>query len=222
VGDVGQVVVYGLIAALSPVALLSTLAVLSTRRARANGLAFGVGFLIGQTLALVVVLVIGTIGVRERREDVVPASFELGVGVLLILLAFRRRSVDEPQRELGGRRMSAVLDRLADLTPRKAFSVAVPLGVGVKRLVVTILAASTIALADVSDGEEIRLGAIYVAVACALVLLPIAIYVIAGARADELVARAKVWLTENQRQVVRIGLAAFGMLFVVDAIVSLA
>jgi MFS family permease len=222
VGDVGQIVVYGLIAALSPVALLSTLAVLSTRRARANGVSFAVGFVIGQTLALAVVLVIGTISVRERRDSVVPASFELAVGLLLILLAFRRRSSDEEQPELGGKRMSAVLDKLADLTPRSAFSVAVPLGIGVKRLLVTILAASTIALANVSDNEEIKLGAIYVAVACALVLLPVAVYVVAGPRADDLVAATKVWLTEHQQEVVRVALLAFGGLLAVDAIVSLA
>ena len=98
----------------------------------------------------------------------------------------------------------------------------VPLGIGVKRLLVTILAASTIALADVSDEDVVKLGAVYVAVACGLVLLPVAVYVVAGPRADDLVATTKSWLTTNQQAVVRVALLAFGGLLAVDAIVSLA
>jgi threonine/homoserine/homoserine lactone efflux protein len=221
VGDVGQIVVYGLIAALSPVALLTTLAVLATRRARANGLAFAVGFVLGQTLALALAVVIGTISVRDRSDDVVSASFELGAGVLLILLGLRHRAASDPRHPVGGSRTAALLDRLADLTPRRAFAVGAVLGAGVKRVIVSLLAASTIALADVSDQEETKLAAIYVGVACALVVLPVAVYVIAGPRADELVRDSKTWLTENQGAAVRIGLLAFGGLFVVDAIVSL-
>jgi hypothetical protein len=221
VGATGQVIVYGLVAALSPVALLTTLAVLGSRRARANGAAYGIGFLIGQTLALVVVLVVGSITIRDRGDDVVSASFELAAGVLLIVLSLGRRTRPAgPRHEVGGR-AGALLARLADLTPRTAFSVGLPMGVGVKRLVVTVLVASTIAIADPGRDEAIRLGAIYVSVACALVLLPIAVYLIAGAHADEWVAESKAWLTANQSSLAGAALLAFGVLFVVDALIEL-
>jgi hypothetical protein len=96
-----------------------------------------------------------------------------------------------------------------------------PLGIGVKRLIVTVLAASTIAIADVGRAGAIKLGAVYVSVACALVLLPVAFYLIAGAHADELVADSKAWLTANQSRLTGIALLAFGALFVIDALATL-
>jgi Sap-like sulfolipid-1-addressing protein len=221
VGATGQVIVYGVIAALSPVALLTTVAVLGTNRARANGVAYGIGFLLGQTLALLVVVLVGSITIRDRGDDVVSASFELGVGVLLILLGLRHRIAPAAeQTEITGR-TGALLSRLADLTPRTAFTVGVPMGVGVKRLVVTILAASTIAISDPSRDEKVRLGAIYVSVACALVLLPVLAYLIAGSRADQTVADAKSWLTANQHRVAGFALLTFGAVFVADALIEL-
>ncbi len=222
-GEVGQVIVYGLIAALSPVALLATLAVLGTDRARANGMTFGIGFLLGQTLALLVTtLLLGSITIGHQGDSVVLASFELGAGVLLIAIGLRRRGREEAQRELGGSRTSAFIARLAGLTPRTAFTVGFPLGIGVKRLVVTVLAASTIAIADVGDADAIKLGAVYVSVACALVLLPVAVYLIAGARADGWVVDSKAWLTANQARLMGIALLAFGALFVADGLAALA
>jgi len=221
-GEVGQVIVYGLIAALSPVALLATLAVLATDRARANGTTFGIGFLLGQTLALVVTLLLGSITIGDRGDSTVLASFELGAGVLLIAIGLRRRGREETQRELGGSRTSAFMARLAGLTPRTAFTVGFPLGIGVKRLVVTVLAASTIAIADVGHADAIKLGAAYVSVACALVLLPVAVYLIAGSRADEWVVDSKAWLTANQARLTSMALLAFGALFVADGIAALA
>jgi small neutral amino acid transporter SnatA (MarC family) len=221
VGITGQVIVYGLIAALSPVALLTTLAVLSTRRGRANGAAYGIAFLIGQTLALVVVLLVGSVTIHDRGDDVVSASFELAAGVLLILLSFGRRTRPAaPPREVGGR-TGALLERLADLTPRTAFGVGLPMGIGVKRLVVTVLAASTISIADPGQEEAVRLGAIYVSVACVLVALPVVVYLIAGARADEWVSDSKAWLASNQSRLTGIALLAFGALFVADGVVEL-
>ena len=49
--QVGQVLLYGLFAALSPTVLLATLVVLGSGRGRLNGLVFLIAFAIGQTLA---------------------------------------------------------------------------------------------------------------------------------------------------------------------------
>ena len=57
--EVLQTLLYGLLAAASPGTLVATLAVLGTRRARANGSAFAVGFVLGQSATLAGVLVVG-------------------------------------------------------------------------------------------------------------------------------------------------------------------
>jgi hypothetical protein len=217
-----QIVLYGLLATLSPLAFLSTLVVLGTERPRANGSAFGAGFLLGQTLALAIALVIGSITIGAGGHGTVSGSLELALGVLLIVAALRARRPGRARVQSTDSRTSAVLARLAHVTPRTAFPFGVALGIGIKRLVISTLAASTIALADLENDEAIGLSALYVAVACLTVLLPIVAYLVAGSRADELVADSKQWLTIHQKEVAFWLLLVLGFALTADALVELA
>ena len=217
--DVLQVLLYGLLAAASPGTLVATLAVLGTRRARANGSAFAVGFLLGQSIALALVLVVGSVTVPGSGTG--SASLELAVGVLLLVAAQRARRPAKPPSVAGPSRTARVLERLERVTPRTAFSFGVTLGVGVKRLVITVVAASAIALAAVSRPEMVGLGALYVAVASVLVWVPVALYLVAGERADEAVATTKDKLAGNQRRITFLTSAVFGVFFVVGGLVRL-
>jgi len=219
--DVVHVLVYGLLSAFSPVALIATLAVLGTRHARASGTAFAAGFVLGQTAALVVVLVVGSVAVPSEN-GVASAALELAVGVLLLAAAARSRRPPRPAVAGAHSRTKAALAQLDRVTPRTAFSVAVPFGIGVKRLLITIFAASTIALAGTTRAEEVGLGALYTAVACSVVVLPVGVYLVAGKSADDLVTRSKAWIAANQRKLTLYSSLVFGVFFTVSGIVDLA
>jgi hypothetical protein len=218
-----QVLVYGLLAGLSPGALLATLAVLSTRRARANGSAFAAGFVLGQSVGLVIPLAVGSVAIPSGGENnnTVAGMLELLVGLALLEAARRARKPRKKARAPGKSRADAVLRRLEGVNPRTAFSLGIPVGIGIKRLMITILAASTIALAADSKGQEAALSVLYVLVASVLVWAPVGAYLVAGARADSLVADSKTWLSDNDRKVTFVTSLVLGLFFLGAGIAQL-
>ena len=91
-----------------------------------------------------------------------------------------------------------------------------------KRLIISILAASTIALAGLSNREEFRLSVLYVLVASLIVWLPVAVYLVSGNRADGWVSSSKESLVVNQRRLMFLTSLVLGLLFLVDALIQLA
>ena len=221
--DLLHVVVYGLVAAASPGVLVATLAVLGTRRARANGLAFAAGFVLGQTAALATILVLGAVTVPKSGSGTATAALELAIGLLLLAAAYRTRRPRKGAPVAAGTesRFRRLLGRLEGVTPKTAFSIAVPLGVGVKRLLITIFAASTIALSGSTRIDDVWLGLVYVTVATVVVWAPVGLYLVPGRSADEAVARSKEWIGEHQRQLTALSSLVFGLLFAINGLVEL-
>ena len=214
-----RVVAYGVLAAASAVTFLATLIVLGSGRGRANGSAYLAGFLLGQTATCAIALFVGTsVGGRKQGHSTAVAVLDLVVGALLIALASRqRRDRDRVQGERS-QRVDSMLQRLGRLSPGSAFSAGVALGVGAKRLVITVLASATISASGVTGNEEVRLAVLYVLVASVVVWLPVALYLIAGSRADPRVARSKAWVQANVRVLTFWSSLVIGILFCAEGI----
>jgi hypothetical protein len=224
VSETPRVLLYALVAGLSPLALLSTLAVLGSGRGRTNGSAFGVGFLLSQSAVLLIATLVGSAATPdpERSHQTLAAVLELAVGVALLALAWRARNPRVSQPTSGESRTKALLARLRGLKPATAFMVGALLGVGgVKRLTITLLTGATIAVAGLIPAEEAGLGVLYVLIAGLLVWLPVAVYLIAGKRADELTDRTETWLMANQQRATLLSMLVFGLLVSSDALVRL-
>jgi hypothetical protein len=222
VSEAPRVLLYALIAGLSPLAFLSTLAVLGSGRGRVNGGAFGTGFLLTQSTVLVVAVLVGSAATpdRERSHPDLMAILELTVGLALLALAWRLR-VSRVQRTES--RSKALLVKLRGLRPATAFAVGGLLGVGgVKRLTITLLAGATIAAAGLDPGEELGLGILYVLVATLLVWVPLGVSFIAGRRADAMNERAEAWLIANEQRATVLSTLIFGLLVSGDALARLA
>jgi len=92
---------------------------------------------------------------------------------------------------------------------------------GPKRLVLTFLAMASVSEASLRDVEDLTLVLIYIAVATALVSVPVGIVIVAGERAAVILARGQSWLTEHAAEL-RVWLSlVIGALLVVDALVRL-
>jgi hypothetical protein len=117
--------------------------------------------------------------------------------------------------------MEALFGRLEHVRPAVSFALGVALGVGTKRLVITAVAATTVAFAGVSGAEEAGLGVVNLVVGGLAVMLLVAIYLFAGKRADDWIADAKAWLTTNAQKVVYYSSTAFGVAIIGDALVQL-
>jgi hypothetical protein len=220
VSDTARILLYGLVAAASPITLLAVLVVLLSGRGRVNGIAFAAGFLFGGVAAFLTAFFVGST-ISNEHHGSFRSYAELALGVVLIAVAWRARRAPEPM-EAGGRSgMDTLFERLEHIRPTLSFSLGVALGVGTKRLIITAVAATTVAFAGLSSTEEAGLACLYVVVGGLSVWLPVAVYLIAGKRADDWISNAKAWLTTNSQKVVGYSSTAFGVAIIGDALVQL-
>jgi threonine/homoserine/homoserine lactone efflux protein len=216
-----RILLFALVAGASPLAIVSTLAALSSRRGRTNGLALAIGFLLGQSAALLAAFFVGSAAQAGLdADDQAAAVLELVIGLALLAVAWPQRRRAEPDE--GDSRTKALLARLKGLRPGTAFTLGALLGVGgVKRLSITLVAGATLGVAHQVPAEELVHGLLYVAVAGVLVWLPVAGYLVAGPRADEWMTGAEEWLTANERRLTFYSTLVFGFLLTSDALVRL-
>ena len=218
--DTARILFYGLVAAASPVTLLAVLVVLLSKRGRLNGIVFAGGFLFGSVAAFLTAFFVGST-ISNQHHGSVRSYVELALGVVLIAVAWRARSPQEPTDTGSGSGMEASLAKLERVGPALSFLAGVALGVGTKRLVITAVAATTVAFAGLSGAEETGLATLYVVVGGLPVWIPVAIYLIAGKRADAWIKNAKAWLTTNAQKIVYYSSTAFGIVLIGDALVQL-
>lgn len=219
--EVDKVVLYGLAAGASPLALVATLVVLGSERGRINGLVFGIAFLVAQSATFVVGYVLGAAVTPSSGTDGLTASLELVLGILLLAVGLRSRRRPSSPAAARPSRSAAVLARLAEVRPSTAFGVGLPLGVGAKRLIVTLLAATTVAASGLMRSERLGLSALYVLLATVVVWVPVGLYVVFGASGDGAIAATRRWVTANERQLMVWLALVLGALLVVDAVVVL-
>jgi hypothetical protein len=191
---------YALIAAVSPLAFAATLTVIASGRLKALG--FAVGFVTGQIVAIVTLVLIGGVtlpGGRGNHPNF-DAVVEIGLGGALLWLAvvLRRR----PPAPEGGssERMKAILGRLDRLHVFTASLAGLMLGIGgPKRLVLTALAAASIAESNQEGATEAALAGWYVVISTALVWAPVLLFIVFGKRAVDKLDAARNWVTLHQR-----------------------
>jgi hypothetical protein len=216
-----RVLLLALLAGASPMAMIATIAVLTTQRGRTNAIAYGIGFVLGQTVAFAVALAVGS-AASEHTAPSWAATAELLLGVALLAVAYAQRRPSPPRPVGAPSRGRALLQRLGAVGPVAAFLFGGLLGIGgIKRLSITLVAGATVGAADLRGVEELALAAVYIAVSGVLVSVPVAIYVIAGSRADAWMVTAKEWVAARQQRLAVVSTAVFGMLLTGDALVRI-
>jgi hypothetical protein len=203
-----DLLIYALVAAATPLGLAATLVVIESGRSIA--LVFALAFVAAQALTCSVFVLLG-ISARPtpvRDHSALRSWLELGFGVVLIAgaLAVRRRGATQMPDS------APLLERLRHLRPGTALAAALALGIGgPKRLVVTILAGSTIAASATGGSRVGVLVLLYSLVATLLVWVPVLAFVVAGDRVLELLHAAHKRLAEHEQEI------AFWSLLVVGA-----
>jgi Sap, sulfolipid-1-addressing protein len=222
-----QVLLYAFIAAASPLALGSTLAVIGRPHHRFGGLAFGVGVVLGQTIACGLAFALGVAAVPDRTDahETLRAALQLALGIALIGIAARLRFAPRPpppQPSRTSQRSRAVLARLEQLSVPKLFFAGAALGVGgPKRLGLTVFAAATISATGWSAELKVAAAIFYVLFATVLVWLPVLLALVFGRRTAEWMESIQSWLAAHRQPLTFYPLTVVGILVVVDAVVAL-
>jgi Sap-like sulfolipid-1-addressing protein len=221
-GTVARTLLYALVAAASPMALTATLAVLHTRRPRMNGFVFAVAFLLGSLFIVILVLAVGAAGPSDDLKGTFGDALAFLLGIVLLAAAWRLRHGLPARRRNSSARTQAVLDALTRLNAAGAFSIGAALGIGgPKRLTLTVIAATTISAAGLSNSQDAVLSALYIVVASILVWVPVAAYLVAGRRANEWLEAGAGWLKAHQHAVTMVLLVVFGLALVGDGLAGL-
>jgi len=200
---IGQVLSLGVGVALSPVPIIAVVLLLGTARARANGPAFVLGWVIG--LAVVGTIVLFAASGADASETGEPATWvdvlELVLGCLLALLAVKQwrgrpREGDEAA-------LPTWMQTIDTFAPGKALAMGALLsGVNPKNLLLTLAAAS--AIATLGPG------------------LPVAIYFALGPRAKRVLDDLKLWMAAHNAAIMAVLCLVIGAKLIGDAIAGLA
>ena len=208
-----QLVPYALLATLSPLGFAATLTVMRAGRLKALG--FAVGVMVGQLAACSVLVLAGgaVIGGHTKAHSTALAVLELGLALVLTVLAFivHRRPEPPPTAD---HRSKAGLERLQRVRVITASGVGVLLGIGgPKRLVLTALAAASITTAGIAGADEAVLTVFYGLLATTLVWLSVLAYLVFGTRTVATLDAAQSWLSARRRPatVYALVIAALGL-----------
>jgi threonine/homoserine/homoserine lactone efflux protein len=180
--------------AVSPLPIVAMILLLATSRGRADGLLFGVGWLVGLAVLGAVVL-----------------------ALLLALRQWRARPAEGAEPEMP--RWMASLDRLR---PGGALGLGALLSaVNPKNGGLTIAAAATIAGAGLPGGDQAVVLAVFVLIGSLGVLAPLVVYLVAGENAARTLDTWRTWAATHNAAVMAVLFLIFGFTLVGDGIAVL-
>jgi threonine/homoserine/homoserine lactone efflux protein len=216
---IGQSLSLAVGVALSPVPIIAVILMLVTPRARSNGPAFVVGWLVG--LAIVGTIVLLVAGGADAHDDGEPATWvsvlKLVLGALLVLIALKqwRGRPHEGEEAPTPKWMGAI----EAFTPPKALGAgAVLAGANPKNLLLAVAAAAAIAQTGISGGEQAVAYAIFALIGTVGVGAPVVIYFVLGERAGPILDRLKAWMGQHNAVIMAVLCLVIGAKLVGDAI----
>jgi hypothetical protein len=184
--------------ALSPIPIIAVVLMLTSEKARVNGPAFVLGWLIG--LGIVGAIVLAIVGPRGTSSSGSPATWlswvKIVLGILLLLVAARQfqgrpRGDEEPHTP----KWMTTIDKT---TPVAAFGLAAALaGANPKNLLLAIGGAASIAQTGISGGQQAIAYLVFAVIGTLGVGIPVGIYFGMGARSEKLLGGLKDWMSQH-------------------------
>ena len=216
---IGQLLPFAVGVAVSPMPIVAVVLMLVTPRARSNGPAFLLGWIVGIAVAGAIVLAIARpAGAGQQGQPPAWASWlELVLGLLLLVVAVRQwRS-----RPHGGEEVATPkwMGALETFTPAKAAGAAVLLGtINPKNLLFIIGGAAAVAQTGIPAGQQAVAWAVFTVLASLGVAAPVVIYLAMGKRAAGLLDGLKTWMARNNTAVMAVLCLIVGVKLLGDAI----
>ncbi len=209
--------------ALSPVPIIAVVLMLTSRRARSNGPAFVIGWLIG--LAVIGAIVLSVAGPAGASKSGSPATWvswvKIVLGAALLLVAvrqFRGRPKDSDEAALP--KWMASIDTMKPLTVLGLAALLV--GVNPKNLLLAVSAGASIAQTGISGTEQAIAYAVFAVIGTIGVGTPVVIYFALGERSEKMLAALKDWMGRHNAVIMSVLCLIIGVKLIGDAIGALA
>lgn len=220
---IGQVLSLGVAVAISPIPIIGVVLMLTTPRARSNGPAFLLGWVVGLAVLGTAMLLVA--GDSSASENGGPATWvsvlKLVLGCLLLLTAVRQwrgRPHDVDEVELPG--WMRAVDRISAV--RSGGMGTALAAVNPKNGLLTIAAGAAIAQTGVGAGKQAVALAVFIVVATMGVATPVIAYYLLGDRSDRMLSDLKDFLAVHNAAIVAVLLVVIGVKLIGDGITGLA
>jgi hypothetical protein len=209
---ISEVLTWAVGVAISPIPIIAVILMLFSARAKVNGPAFLVGWVLSLGAVSTVVYVLahdGNVATNTTADDTV-SWIKIALGALLVLLALRNWRARPKSGEAAP--MPKWMAGIDGMSPGKAFGLAVLLAAAnPKNLLLTLGSATGLAQLDLSTSEAIVSTAVFVVLASASIAVPVAYAVFGGDKAAHTLDSAKAWLTEHNAAVMAVLFLIFGV-----------
>jgi hypothetical protein len=209
--------------ALSPIPIIAVVLMLTSRKARVNGPAFVLGWLVG--LGIVGVVVLFLAGTGSASQSGSPAAWvswvQIVLGVLLLLVAARQfqgrpHGDEQPQ-------MPKWMATIENTKPAAATGLAVVLsGANPKNLVLAVGGAASIAQTGIPGGQQAVAYLVFALIGTLGVGIPVVIYFVMGERSERLLAGLKDWMSAHNAVIMAVLCLIIGVKLIGDGISGLA
>jgi hypothetical protein len=209
--------------ALSPVPIIAVVLMLTSRRAKANGPAFVLGWLAG--LIVVGAIVLSVCGGAGASGSGGPATWVSWVKVVLggLLLAVSVRQFRGRPHAAENAQLPGWMSKIETIRPAGAAGLAAVLaGVNPKNLLLAVGGAAAIAQTGVAGGEQAIAYLVFAFFGTLGVGIPVGIYLAMGERAARLLAGLKDWMGRNNAVIMSVLCLIIGVKLIGDAIGGLA
>lgn len=220
---VGQVLPLAVAVALSPLPIIGVVLILATPHGRMNSAAFLLGAVAGVAAVTGGLLLAANAG--DASDGGAPADWvsvgKLVLGFLLLRFAWskwraRPRAGEVPE-------LPAWMQAVDTLTPAKAAGLGVLLAaVNPKNLVLLIAGAAAIAQTGAGSADQTAALAVFVAVACAGVWIPVLLSAVLGARAQQPLEGLRDWMARESATIIAVICVLIAAKLIGDAIGGLA
>lgn len=211
---IGDILPFAIGVAISPVPIIAVILMLFSERARQNGPAFLGGWIIGLLVVVIAVMAVAdSAGVESGQSSNLANLIKFGLGVLLIVLAWRQWQQRPQHGEEAPR--PAWMASIDTMEPRRAFVLGALLSaVNPKNLALAIGAALAIAQAALGPGQGTVAIIVFVALASISIIVPVAYYLAGGDSARKTLDGWKAWLGQNNATVMTVLLLIFGVVMI--------
>jgi Sap-like sulfolipid-1-addressing protein len=216
---IGDILPLAAAVAISPIPVIAIVLMLGTPRARADGVAFTIGWLAGLTIVGTILLVVAK--GNATSDSGAPATWvsvlKLVFGLLFLALAAKQwRGRPKPGVEPT---MPKWMQAIDTFTTGKSLGVGVLLsGANPKNLALTAAAAVSIAETGIAGGQEAVALAVFILIGSLTILAPLVIYFALGDRASPILDGLKQWMAANNATIMAVLLVVLGVKLVGDAI----
>jgi threonine/homoserine/homoserine lactone efflux protein len=211
----GQILPLALGVGINPLPIIAMILILLTPRAKASGLTFLAGWLLGLTaVGGVAIAIANRTDLYASEGSTLARWLRIIVGIAVLALAAKQwlgrpRAGEDTKKP---RWMAAI----ETFTPARSFRLGLILsGANPKNVALTLAAAGIIVAEGLTVTEEVTLLAAFILVATAGVATPLVVFLVSGSAATRVLEAWGAWLQRNNAVIMSIVLLVIGLLLLV-------